>query len=193
MWRARPVRPNAEAESRDLATRDLQRAVAGSDFIVPARHCRRCARSCGNAAGVKRGAIVTDVGSVKASVVREIESPISGAARILSAAIRGCLGKTGAAARALICSRRRLRRHLTRKSTVPRCGSNVSGKPSAAGGRLSPACTTCWSAGPVIAVRVAATLASVVLIRGSRNSSPIFAPMVFATPPAWRPVPRNVA
>jgi prephenate dehydrogenase len=61
----------------NFATRDLLRAVEGADLIVlctPLAQMRQLVKAMQPA--LKRGAIVTDVGSVKASVVRDIESLI---------------------------------------------------------------------------------------------------------------------
>ena len=61
----------------DFATRDLLRAVDGADLIVlctPLAQMRQLVKTMLPA--LKRGAIVTDVGSVKASVVRDVESLI---------------------------------------------------------------------------------------------------------------------
>ena len=58
----------------DLATRDVQAAVRGADLIIlctPLSQMRPLIQQMLPA--LKRGAIVTDVGSVKASVVRELE------------------------------------------------------------------------------------------------------------------------
>lgn len=59
----------------NVATRDLLAAVAGADLIIlctPLAQMRSLVRQMRPA--LKRGAIVTDVGSVKAGVVRELES-----------------------------------------------------------------------------------------------------------------------
>jgi prephenate dehydrogenase len=62
----------------DLATLDLACAVEGADLLVlctPIAQMRSLAKQMLPA--LKRGAIVTDVGSVKGSVVRELESLVS--------------------------------------------------------------------------------------------------------------------
>ncbi len=61
----------------DLATRDLRAAITGADLIVlctPLSQMRGLVKQM--LPRLKRGAIITDVGSVKASVVRELELPI---------------------------------------------------------------------------------------------------------------------
>ena len=71
------------AESRrkgavDLATQDIQAAVAGADLVVlctPLARMRPLVKRLLPA--LKRGAIVTDVGSVKAGVVKELESLVA--------------------------------------------------------------------------------------------------------------------
>lgn len=89
----------------NLATLDLQRAVKGADLIVlctPIAQMRRLVEQMLPA--VKRGAIVTDVGSVKGSVVRDLEAlvakggahfvgshPMAGAERMGVAAARADL------------------------------------------------------------------------------------------------------
>jgi len=78
-------RPSSVSESRkvgavDAATCDLLEAVAGSDLIVlctPISQMRPLLERM--LPGVAPGAIITDVGSVKASVVRELE-PLARAA-----------------------------------------------------------------------------------------------------------------
>jgi prephenate dehydrogenase len=60
----------------DFATCDLRRAVAGADLVVlctPLRQMRPLFNQMLPA--LKPGAILTDVGSVKASVIKELESP----------------------------------------------------------------------------------------------------------------------
>ena len=62
----------------DYATTDLLAAVSGSDLIIlctPLAQMRSLVEKL--LPGLKRGAIVTDVGSVKAEVVRDVESVIS--------------------------------------------------------------------------------------------------------------------
>jgi len=64
----------------NLATRDLQRAVAGAELIVlctPIAQMRPLVAQMLPA--LNPGAIVTDVGSVKGSVVRDLESLVAGA------------------------------------------------------------------------------------------------------------------
>jgi prephenate dehydrogenase len=84
----------------DIATRDLRMAVDDADLIVlctPLAQMRPLVKQMLPA--VKRGAIVTDVGSVKASVVRELESLVhkAGAHFIGSHPMAGS-EKTGVAA-----------------------------------------------------------------------------------------------
>lgn len=72
--RAASVRECEAAEAVDLATLDLAQAVAGAEVIVlctPLAQMRPLVQKMLPA--LKRGAIVTDVGSVKGSVVRELE------------------------------------------------------------------------------------------------------------------------
>lgn len=62
----------------DSATRDLSAAVTGADLIVlctPLAQMKVLAKQM--APSLKRGAIVTDVGSVKGSVVRELEGIVA--------------------------------------------------------------------------------------------------------------------
>jgi prephenate dehydrogenase len=62
----------------DECTLDLGEAVSGADLIVvctPVAQMRPLAEQM--LPSLKRGAVVTDVGSVKASVVRELEKPIA--------------------------------------------------------------------------------------------------------------------
>lgn len=62
----------------DLATRDLMRAIKGAELIVlctPISRMRRLVEQMLPA--LKPGAIVTDVGSVKASVVKELDSLVA--------------------------------------------------------------------------------------------------------------------
>ncbi|HEY5344947.1 MAG TPA: prephenate dehydrogenase/arogenate dehydrogenase family protein, partial [Verrucomicrobiae bacterium] len=84
----------------DFATTDLLAAVSNSDLIIlctPLAQMRALAQQMIPA--LKRGAIVTDVGSVKADVVRELESIIakSGAHFVGSHPMAGA-EKTGVAA-----------------------------------------------------------------------------------------------
>lgn len=67
----------AKFAAADYATTDLLAAVSGADLVIlctPLAQMRQLARQMVPA--LRRGAIVTDVGSVKASVVREIEALI---------------------------------------------------------------------------------------------------------------------
>jgi prephenate dehydrogenase len=62
----------------DYATTDLAAAVSNSDLVIlctPLAQMRQLVEQCVPA--LKRGAIITDVGSVKADVVRELESLIA--------------------------------------------------------------------------------------------------------------------
>jgi prephenate dehydrogenase len=64
-----------KAGALDYATTDLLAAVSNADLVIlctPLAQMRSLAEQCVPA--LKRGAIVTDVGSVKAGVVRELES-----------------------------------------------------------------------------------------------------------------------
>jgi prephenate dehydrogenase len=78
-------RKASEAECKklkavNLATRDLRRAVQDADLVVlctPIAQMRLLVQQMLPA--LKRDAIVTDVGSVKASVVRDLESLVAGA------------------------------------------------------------------------------------------------------------------
>ena len=67
-----------QAKAVDVCTRDLQEAVADADLIVL---CTPLAQMCPllqeMRAAIKRGAIITDVGSVKATVVKELESLVA--------------------------------------------------------------------------------------------------------------------
>ena len=69
------LRDCEEAGAMDYATTDLPAAVSNADLIIlctPLSQMRP--RVIGMLPALKRGAIVTDVGSVKAGVVRELES-----------------------------------------------------------------------------------------------------------------------
>src|SRR5882672_4902842 len=62
----------------DRATQDLTSAVGGADLVIlctPLAHMRPLVKQMLPA--LKRGAIVTDVGSVKGSVIRELESLVA--------------------------------------------------------------------------------------------------------------------
>jgi prephenate dehydrogenase len=64
----------------DHATRDLRRCVEDADLVIlctPLGQMREVTQNM--LTGLKKGAIVTDVGSVKGSVVEELESLIAGA------------------------------------------------------------------------------------------------------------------
>jgi prephenate dehydrogenase len=76
--RAASVRECQAAGAVDLATRDLFAAVDQADLIVlctPIAQMKPLVKEMLPA--LRRGAIVTDVGSVKASLVRELETPIA--------------------------------------------------------------------------------------------------------------------
>ena len=78
--RAASLRDCERAGAVDFATTDLLAAVSNSDLIIlctPLAQMRALAQQIIPA--LKRGAIVTDVGSVKADVVRELESIIANA------------------------------------------------------------------------------------------------------------------
>lgn len=75
--RAASLKECEQAGAVDYATTDLLAAVSGADLVIlctPLAQMRALVVQMLPA--LKRGAIVTDVGSVKASVVREIESVI---------------------------------------------------------------------------------------------------------------------
>jgi prephenate dehydrogenase len=84
----------------DLATRDLKRAVAGADLVVlctPLAQMRPLVRRMLPA--LKPGAIVTDVGSVKGSVVRDLEALVAkGGAYFIGSHPMAGSEKTGVAA-----------------------------------------------------------------------------------------------
>ena len=74
--RAASLKDCEKAGAVDYATTDLLAAVSNADLIIlctPLAQMRSLAQQFLPA--LKRGAIVTDVGSVKADVVRELESP----------------------------------------------------------------------------------------------------------------------
>jgi prephenate dehydrogenase len=67
-----------KAGAMDYATTDLSAAVSNADLVIlctPLAQMRPLVEQCVPA--LKRGAIVTDVGSVKAGVVRELESVVA--------------------------------------------------------------------------------------------------------------------
>lgn len=73
--RAASVKECRKFKATDWATRDLEAAIEGADLIVlctPLSQMRSLAERMRPA--LKRGAIVTDVGSVKGSVVRDLEA-----------------------------------------------------------------------------------------------------------------------
>ena len=64
----------------DLATRDLGRVVEHADLVILCTPLAQMRELTGRILpSLKRGALVTDVGSVKASVVKELESLVAGA------------------------------------------------------------------------------------------------------------------
>lgn len=68
----------ARAGVVDYATTDLLAAVSGADLVILCTPISRMRELLLRAApALKRGSIITDVGSVKASVVRELESAVS--------------------------------------------------------------------------------------------------------------------
>lgn len=76
--RAASVNESKRAQAVDAATQDLKAAVADADLVVlctPLAQMRPLVRQI--LPVLKRGAIVTDVGSVKASVVKELESLVA--------------------------------------------------------------------------------------------------------------------
>jgi len=76
--RARSIRECVACGAVDGATLDLAEAVRGADLVIlctPLSRMRSLARQL--APHLERGALVTDVGSVKASVVRDVESTVS--------------------------------------------------------------------------------------------------------------------
>jgi prephenate dehydrogenase len=72
--RAASVRECEQAGAVDVATRDMRAAIAGADLVVLCTPVGQM-RSLGEAVAehIAPGAIVTDVGSVKSGVVREVE------------------------------------------------------------------------------------------------------------------------
>ena len=73
--RAASVRECERLGAVDIATRDLQEAVSDADLIVlctPIAQMKPLVKRMLPA--LKRGAIATDVGSVKGSVVRDLEN-----------------------------------------------------------------------------------------------------------------------
>jgi len=104
--RAASLKDCEKAGAVDYATTDLLAAVSGADLIIlctPLAQMRSLVVQMLPA--LKRGAIVTDVGSVKASVVREVEMLVrkSGAHFIGSHPMAGG-EKTGVVAARRICS-----------------------------------------------------------------------------------------
>jgi len=98
--RAASIAECEKAKAVDVCTRDLQEAVADADLIVlctPLAQMLPLLKEMRPA--IKRGAIITDVGSVKATVVKELESPAakSGAAFVGSHPMAGA-EKTGVSA-----------------------------------------------------------------------------------------------
>src|ERR1035441_2079849 len=98
--RAASLKDCEKAGAMDFATTDLLAAVSGADLVVlctPLAQMRSLAEQMLPA--LKRGAIVTDVGSVKAGVVRELEWCVrkSGAHFVGSHPMAGA-EKTGVAA-----------------------------------------------------------------------------------------------
>ena len=76
--RAASVKECQTAGAVDIATRDLVAAVEGADLVVlctPIAQMQPLMRHMLPA--LRAGAVVTDVGSVKASLVRELETPIA--------------------------------------------------------------------------------------------------------------------
>ena len=76
--RAASLKDCEKAGAVDYATTDLLAAVSGADLVIfctPLAQMRALAQQILPA--LKRGAMVTDVGSVKADVVRELESIIA--------------------------------------------------------------------------------------------------------------------
>jgi prephenate dehydrogenase len=76
--RASSIAECKKARAVDVCTRDLQEAVADADLIVlctPLAQMLPLLKEMRPA--IKRGAIVTDVGSVKATVVKELESLVA--------------------------------------------------------------------------------------------------------------------
>ena len=98
--RAASIAECKKARAVDVCTRELHEAVAHADLIVlctPLAQMRPLLREMRPA--IKRGAIITDVGSVKATVVKELESLVakSGAHFIGSHPMAGA-EKTGVSA-----------------------------------------------------------------------------------------------
>ena len=76
--RAASLKDCEQAGAVDFATTDLLAAVSGADLVVlctPLAQMRSLVT--GNSSGSETRRIVTDVGSVKASVVRELESLVA--------------------------------------------------------------------------------------------------------------------
>ena len=98
--RAASLKDCERAGAVDFATTDLLAAVSNSDLIIlctPLGQMRSLAQQFLPA--LKRGAIVTDVGSVKADVVRELESIIANAgAHFIGSHPMAGAEKTGVAA-----------------------------------------------------------------------------------------------
>jgi prephenate dehydrogenase len=98
--RAASVAECQKLKAVDLATRDVRQAVNGADLIIlctPLSQMRPLIRQM--LPSLKRGAIVTDVGSVKASVVRELESLLANAsARFIGSHPMAGSEKTGVSA-----------------------------------------------------------------------------------------------
>jgi prephenate dehydrogenase len=98
--RAASVAECEKAKAVDLCTRDLQEAVADADLIVlctPLAQMLPLLKEMLPA--VKRGAIITDVGSVKATVVKELESRVANAgAHFIGSHPMAGAEKTGVAA-----------------------------------------------------------------------------------------------
>ena len=125
--RAASLKDCEKAGAVDYATTDLLAAVSNADLVIlctPLSQMRP--RVLEMLPALKRGAIVTDVGSVKAGVVRELESLVrkSGAHFVGSHPMAGA-EKTGVRRRAsgFVCERR-LRRDADRKI---RCGGGPQG------------------------------------------------------------------
>jgi len=136
--RAASLKDCEKAGAVDFATTDLLAAVSNADLVIlcmPLSQMQSRVRQMLPA--LKRGAIVTDVGSVKASVVRELESLVarSGAHFVGSHPMAGS-EKTGvnAACAGFVCERR-LHRDANKK--IKHIGDPQSGTILEGGGFAS--------------------------------------------------------
>ena len=167
--RARSVRECLDCGAVDVATLDLAEAVRGADLIVlctPLAQMGAIVRQF--IPHLKRGALVTDVGSVKASVVGDVESLISraGAHFVASHPMAGS-EKTGVLRRPgrFVCERH-LRGHPHPEDPACRPATDRTPLESCRVEHFAHHArkrTTSWSAAPAICRPVAAALANFVL------------------------------